>query len=257
MKRIILSVFLLLGSVALFAATETAQNKAEVISFTGKAEYQTDQGWLPITVGITLDQGTIISTGFKSSVVLAIGDSRFTVAALSRITIDKLTESDNNYDTEMNISTGKLKMDVKAKPGKSTSFTVRSPTATASVRGTSGVMDVTGTLESLTGVWEMSSRRSDSKPIYVRGTQSADISDFETTNPQQTAAKNSSMTNTSTVSLAAAEAVTPPSGSPTAPANVISPDTTSGPISSVPTSSGPTSSGPTTGTIIVNIDLPK
>ena len=165
MKRIILSVFLLLGSVALFAATETAQNKAEVISFTGKAEYQTAQGWLPITVGTTLDQGTMISTGFKSSVVLAIGDSRFTVAALSRITIDKLTESDSNYDTEMNLSTGKLKMDVKAKPGKSTSFTVRSPTATASVRGTSGIMAATGTLQSSTGIWTMSPRRPNSKPI--------------------------------------------------------------------------------------------
>lgn len=253
MKRIILSVFLLLGSVALLAATETAQNKAEVISFTGKAEYQTDQGWLPITVGTTLDQGTMISTGFKSSVVLAIGDSRFTVAALSRITIDKLTESDSNYDTEMNISTGKLKMDVKAKPGKSTSFTVRSPTATASVRGTSGVMDVTGTLQSSTGVWTMSPRRPNSKPIYVRGTQSADISDFETTNPQQTAVNSASITNTATVSLATAEAVTPPSGSPTAPAN----DLTSVIPPAPSTTSAPTSSSPTTGTIVVNISLPN
>ena len=254
MKRIILSVFLLLGSVALFAATETAQNKAEVISFTGKAEYQTAQGWLPITVGTTLDQGTMISTGFKSSVVLAIGDSRFTVAALSRITIDKLTESDSNYDTEMNLSTGKLKMDVKAKPGTSTSFTVRSPTATASVRGTSGIMAATGTLQSSTGVWTMSPRRPNSKPIYVRGTQSADIpSDLVVTAPQQTATNGSSITNTATVSLATAEAVTPPSGSPTAPASDMTsviPPVPTAPVAPVTTTS-------TTGTIVVNINMPN
>lgn len=255
MKRIIFSVFLLLGSVALFAATETAQNKAEVISFTGKAEYQTDQGWLPITVGTTLDQGTMISTGFKSSVVLAIGDSRFTVAALSRITIDKLTESDSNYETEMNISTGKLKMDVKAKPGKSTSFTVRSPTATASVRGTSGVMDVTGTLQSSTGVWTMSPRRPNSKPIYVRGTQSADIpSDLVVTAPQQTAVNSASITNTATVSLATAEAVTPPSGSPAAPANELTSIIPTVPVAPV----APVApAAPTTGTIVVEIKLPN
>ena len=128
MKRIFLAFFLLVGSVALCVAAEVAKDRAEVISFTGKAEYQTAQGWEPITVGAQLEQGTVISTGFKSSVVLAIGDSRFTVAALSRIAIDKLVEDNNSYDTEMKLSAGKLQMDVKAKPGKSTAFTVRSQT---------------------------------------------------------------------------------------------------------------------------------
>lgn len=250
MKRIILAIFLLVGSVALFAATGVAQDKAEVISFTGKAEYQTADGWIPVTVGAQLEQGTVISTGFKSSVVLAIGDSRFTVAALSRIAIDKLVEDDSSYDTEMKLATGKLQMDVKAKPGKTTAFTVKSPTATASVRGTSGVMSSTGSLQSLTGVWTMSSVAPNSKPIFVRGTQSADIPNvLEVHTPQQTALNDSNITNTSTTSLAAAEAVVPTTA-PTAPAN----DMTTV-ISTTPSSTGPVA--PSTGSIVINIQMPN
>ena len=250
MKRIILAIFLLVGSVTLFAATG-AQDKAEVISFTGKAEYQTAEGWIPVTVGAQLEQGTVISTGFKSSVVLSIGDSRFTVAALSRISIDKLVEDDSSYDTEMKLSTGKLQMDVKAKPGKTTAFTVKSPTATASVRGTSGVMSSTGTLQSLTGVWTMSSVAPNSKPIFVRGTQSADIPNvLEVHTPQQTALNDSNITTTATTTLAAAEAVAP-TVAPTAPVNEMT--------QTIPTTTSTVESpaGPSTGSIIINIQMPN
>lgn len=240
MKRIVLAVFLLAaGSAALGAATDTA----EVISFTGKAEYQTDQGWAPISVGDQLDQGTVISTGFKSSVVLAIGGSRFTVAALSRVSIDKLVEDDSNYETEMRLSAGKLKMDVKAVPGKTTSFTARSPTATASVRGTSGIMDATGGLQSLTGVWSMASAASSSKPIAVSGTQSARIPEaLVVETPQQTWQQGSTITATSTASLAAAEAVVPAGTVTTAPAVI-------------PATADP-SAKPNYGTITATITIP-
>ena len=242
MKRIILTIFLLVGSVAVFAATGVAQDKAEVISFTGKAEYQTADGWIPVTVGTLLEQGTVISTGFKSS-----GDSRFTVAALSRIAIDKLVEDDSSYDTEMKLSTGKLQMDVKAKPGKTTSFTVKSPTATASVRGTSGIMSSTGTLQSLTGMWTMRSVAPNSKPIFVQGTRSADIPDVLVVHtPQQIALNDSTITNTSTTSLAATEAVTP-AVAPSAPVNdmtAIIPPT-------------PTVSAPSTGIIVIQFEVPQ
>ena len=123
-----------LAGILLATVLAAEPDKAEVISFTGKAEYQTDNGWVPLSQGSFLDQGTVISTGFRSTAVLKIGDSRFTVEPLSRITISKLAESDQNYDTEMNLSTGKLKIDVKAVPGRTTAFTVRSHTATSSVR---------------------------------------------------------------------------------------------------------------------------
>ena len=245
MRRTIISIFLMLvGAATLFANT----GKAEVVSFTGKAEYQTAQGWEPLAVGTVLDQGTVISTGFKSSVVLAIGESRYTVAALSRITIDKLTENDSNYDTEMSLSTGKLKMDVKSRPGKSTAFTVRSPTATASVRGTSGILDVTGNLQSLTGTWSMAANTPNSKPILVSGTQSAKITEpqkIET--PQQTAQSNATIAVSTTTSLAASEEVAVAGVVATTPAPVVPPVAT--PVAAPAL--------PATGSIEVTIQLPK
>lgn len=237
MKRIVLSILLLVAGLAgVYAATA---DKAEVISFTGKAEYETPQGWVPVAVGTVLDQGTVISTGFKSSVVLAIGESRFTVAALSRISIDKLTENDSNYDTEMSLSTGKLKMNVKSKPGKSTAFTVRSPTATASVRGTSGIISAAGQLQSLTGVWAMAPIGS-GKPIEVKGTQSAKITaPTAVETPQQTSIAAATVASSATSSLASQEAVAS-AGAPPVNTQQTTPDVA--PV--------------TTGNIIVSVEMP-
>lgn len=239
MKRVVLSVFLL---VAGMAGVHAATVKAEVISFTGKAEYETPQGWVPVAVGTVLDQGTVISTGFKSSVVLAIGESRFTVAALSRISIDKLLEDDSNYDTEMSLSTGKLKMSVRSKPGKSTSFTVRSPTATASVRGTSGIISAAGQLQSLTGVWAMAPIGG-KRFIEVRGTQRAKVTSPTTVeSPWQTAVDASTISVATTSTLATTEAITAAGTPAAAPAATVQQDV-SKPI-------------PTTGSIVVITKIP-
>lgn len=240
MKRMILLILLLVAGLAGVCAATA--DKAEVISFTGKAEYETPQGWVPIAVGTILDQGTVISTGFKSSVVLAIGESRFTVAALSRMSIDKLTENDSNYDTEMSLATGKLKMNVKSKPGKSTAFTVRSPTATASVRGTSGIISATGQLQSLTGVWSMAPIGS-GKTIEVKGTQSARITaPTAVETPQQTSIAATTVASSGTSSLASQEAVTS-AGAPSA---------TSAGAQQVTPEVAPI----TTGNIIVSVEMP-
>ncbi|MBR5867504.1 MAG: FecR domain-containing protein [Spirochaetaceae bacterium] len=145
--------------------------KAEVISFSGKVEYQTPTGWVPLKAGDKLDQGTVISTGFKSSAVLKIGGSTFTVAPLSRIEISKLVLDDNGHDTEMQLTAGKMKMDVKPVSGKSVSFKIKSPAATASIRGTSGEFSVDGVLKAETGIWSYSSKAGKKYMNVVAGQQ--------------------------------------------------------------------------------------
>lgn len=198
-----------LTGILLATALAAEPDKAEVISFTGKAEYQTENGWVPLSQGSFLDQGTVISTGFRSTAVLKIGDSRFTVEPLSRITISKLSESDQNYDTEMNLSTGKLKIDVKAVPGRTTAFTVRSPTATASVRGTSGEFSAAGTLTATTGVWTYTPQNR-TKNINVEAGQSIQTAENGiVTAPQQEAQKKAagSKDSSSTKTLATEESI--------------------------------------------------
>lgn len=203
-RRGVVAALLLLAAASMSAEA----GRAEVVSFIGKVEYRSGTEWVPVTVGALLEQGTVISTGFKSSAVLKVGGSNFTVQPLSRITISKLVENDGGHDTEVSISAGKLKIDVKPVFGRTAAFTVRSPAATASIRGTSGVFSADGFLEAATGVWAYDAGGGGSRSISVRAGESVSVSERgEVVLPQATAQQESSPGGGATTSLAAAEAV--------------------------------------------------
>jgi len=127
--------------------------EAVVVSVLGKAEVQTTGEWQPMTVGAKISSGAIISTGFKSQAVLEIGKSTVTVQPLSRLTLEQLTQRRDTDTSKVYLDAGSIKADVKAAENKRVGFTVKSPVATASVRGTAGVIDAFGFLESTSGVW--------------------------------------------------------------------------------------------------------
>ena len=136
MKKFILS--LLIGA---FAFSSFAM-QATVVSTKGKAEVQNGSSWIALKNGDTLDQGSVIQTGFKSEVVLKIKESTVTVAPLSRITLQTLAEREGvagaqpKDETSIYLDTGSLKSNVQKSADRRVGFTVRSPVATASVRGT-------------------------------------------------------------------------------------------------------------------------
>ncbi|MBE6350035.1 MAG: hypothetical protein E7062_04720 [Spirochaetaceae bacterium] len=126
-----------------------------VVSTIGKAEVQREGFWFPLKQGERLHKGQMISTGFKSEVVLKIGESNVTVRALSRLSIENLQEQDGNHNSQVFLDVGGIKADVKAAKDRRVGFTVRSPVATASVRGTSGIIKSNGSLQGLTGTWQI------------------------------------------------------------------------------------------------------
>ena len=104
----------------------------------GKVEYQT-QGdeWLPAKVGVEVPVGTAISTGFKSTAAVEILGSVVFVKPLTRMVIDDLARNSTGTKTSLTLLAGKVKAEVKPSSATSeTTFNVKSPTATASVRGT-------------------------------------------------------------------------------------------------------------------------
>ena len=141
---------------------------AVVVSVLGKAEMQTAKGWQPMKTGAKLTAGTLVSTGFKSQAVLTIGKSTVTVQPLSRLTIEQLTERADSDVSKIYLDAGSIKADIKAAENKRVGFTVKSPVATASVRGTSGTIDSFGALESTSGVW-MVAPASDNVDEVVQG----------------------------------------------------------------------------------------
>jgi len=130
MKRFFLTAMLALMTLGLYAL------EATVVSAKGKAELQSGNKWVKLSPGDTLKKGSVIQTGFKSELVLKIKESTVTVAPLSRVTIEQLSSTSKKDDTKLFLDTGSVNSNVKKADGKKVGFTVRSPVATASVRGT-------------------------------------------------------------------------------------------------------------------------
>lgn len=153
MKTAIKKLFLCL-TLILFATLCFAQSRnIQVVSAVGKVEKQQDGLWVPVQVGEVLSKGTLISTGFRSSATLKFEGSVISVSALSRLTIAELLENENSRDTSVFLDAGKIKADIKTSDNKRVSFTVRTPIATASVKGTAGSVSALGDVVSYENVW--------------------------------------------------------------------------------------------------------
>ncbi|NLM00460.1 MAG: hypothetical protein GX220_03275 [Treponema sp.] len=110
--------------------------EATVVSVSGKVEIQDGETWKPLTKGASIKKGAVISTGFKSEAIFKIGNSNVTMKPLSRLTLEQLADLNGNHKSQVYLDCGSIKANVKAAENKKVGFTVKSPVATASVRGT-------------------------------------------------------------------------------------------------------------------------
>jgi hypothetical protein len=92
--------------------------------------------WRPAKTGDVLEETTVISTGFRSIARLAIGNSVIAVRPLTRLTLGELVRAGNNETVRLELRTGSVRAEVAPPSAGRTDFRVRSPVATASVRGT-------------------------------------------------------------------------------------------------------------------------
>ena len=109
----------------------------KVVTVSGKVEIQDSAGvWKTLKAGDTVISGSMISTGFKSEATLKLGASILTIKPLTRMTLTQLVEKEEIVDTELFLEVGNVKAEVNSLNNKKNGFTVKSPVATASVRGT-------------------------------------------------------------------------------------------------------------------------
>ncbi|QTQ13233.1 FecR domain-containing protein [Treponema parvum] len=127
--------------------------EGKVISATGKVQVKDGAAWKSLAAGDSIKKGDVISTGFKSEANIKFGNSVFVVEPLSRITIEQLAEKDGNEASQMFLDTGSVRANVRAAENKRVGFSVRSPVATASVRGTEGRVVSDGTVYSTKSTW--------------------------------------------------------------------------------------------------------
>ena len=138
MKRLMVLMFFLTG--ALFAQSPDALIK----EITGTVELKKSgaDAWVPAKPGDSVEKDTIVSTGFKSSALLVVGNSTLMVRPLTRLSLAALLVNQDNAETiNVALSTGRIQVGVKPPAGGRTDFTVTTPIATASVRGTEFEMD--------------------------------------------------------------------------------------------------------------------
>ncbi|HON88622.1 MAG TPA: FecR domain-containing protein [Spirochaetia bacterium] len=128
-------VVILTGAAAVFAQNKPLQ--ATISKLAGKVEVQLPgKDWRAAKEGELLPKGTMISTGFKSSAVLTVNNSSILVKPVTRMKLEEIVQTQSGTSTQVYLSTGKLSVEVTPQQNQTTDFTVSSPTATASVRGT-------------------------------------------------------------------------------------------------------------------------
>ena len=147
-----------------------AAMEVKVVEVSGKVEVQRDNKWVAVAKGDILPAGSVISTGFKSEAVLSFYETVIKVKALTRLTIEQLFEKDGNKASSVYLDTGSISADVKPAENKRVGFSVKTPAATASVRGTSGDVYSDGTVYCTSGRWVLTGP--EEKLVFVESTES-------------------------------------------------------------------------------------
>jgi hypothetical protein len=129
---------LFIAAIALLLVFQASADIGAVLTdIKGKVQVKPRDGeWVTATEGISVDSLTTISTGFDSSVVLKMNKTTVFVKPLTRMTLDKLVESNGTVSTSLFLRVGSVKASVKSTEGVKQDFKVQSPYSTASVRGT-------------------------------------------------------------------------------------------------------------------------
>jgi len=138
-------------------------------------------------VGDTVARDTIVSTGFKGTAVITIGSSTLTVRPLTRLSLAEIQSASGSETLNVDLQTGRVRVDVNPPAGTRTNMTVHSPSATASVRGTSFEFD-TVNLTVREGTVSFSSTSS-GVATMVRGGESSFVgTDGQPANPAEVTA---------------------------------------------------------------------
>ncbi len=115
------------GMAIVSAVTGADPETIEVVRSSGKIA--------PARVGDVLKKGDIISTGFEGSATLDFGYASLEVWSLTRLTIDEYTSKDNITKTQLALRIGSVQAKTRHTPAIRSDFSVVTPTANASIRG--------------------------------------------------------------------------------------------------------------------------
>ena len=131
------SLGILILCIAGISSLAAAALTATITEVAGKVECKLPgKDWVAAKTGTVLPAGSLISTGFKSTAILKTESATLTVKPVTRLSLEELVKSEGTTKTQMFLMAGRVRAEVTPKDGEKAEFKIKSPTATASVRGT-------------------------------------------------------------------------------------------------------------------------
>lgn len=132
MKRIIISMAALLCSYGLFGATAT------VVRVQGSVKIRRPAGWVNAVPGMVLSSGATVSTGFRAAAVVRImpTGTMVRVNQFTTVSISRLSQQGGTVSTGLQLKVGTVRAVVRNTVASRSRFSISTPVATASVRGT-------------------------------------------------------------------------------------------------------------------------
>jgi len=137
MKKIFFLFLFVLVAASVFAQSGVIRE----LNGTVELKASSSQSFVPAKTGDRLGEDTVISTGFKSSALVSVGSALITVRPLTRLTLMEIRSASGAETLNVNLQAGRVRVDVNPPAGTRAATTVKSPAATASVRGTSFEFD--------------------------------------------------------------------------------------------------------------------
>ena len=130
---VLVALVLILG----FAAFPISAQSAVISQLRGKVEVKLPgKTWTVPAENQELPATTLVSTGINASARLQIGGSSLILQPLTRLSLEEIRVETGKESTRLNLNTGRVSAQVRSTAGREVNFEVRSPVATASVRGT-------------------------------------------------------------------------------------------------------------------------
>lgn len=132
MKKYVLITALLFVSMELFGV------RATVVRTSGSVKVRRGTGWVKAARGMVLPAGATISTGFRAAAVVRImpTGTMVRVNQFTTVSINKLGQQGKTVATRLKLKVGTVRAVVKNTVKSRSRFSISTPVATASVRGT-------------------------------------------------------------------------------------------------------------------------
>ena len=137
MKRPQITAILIIVFAVLYVNPVFAQNGV-IRELAGTVEIKRSgaANFVQARAGDILTQDTVVSTGFRSSALIQLGSTLLSVRPLTRLTLAELHTIAGTETVNINLQTGRVRVEVSPPEGTRTFMNMHGPVATAAVRGT-------------------------------------------------------------------------------------------------------------------------